>query len=196
MFDSITFRQAWFDVLAVAAGLTVGEWVEVEHDFSPGNNSGGGVAIIYEIVESFSYVRYIIDGRRENFVPFKRITSIPMPFRRETAKLRMRSTANEQQEEGETKHCTSLTQKCSKQRVPHLCQAPGHGSKWRTMNHVECLQYGVAHGFHKKEGWLWKKLLVDGIVPNTQAALRERCYNAYQSPKVFIMAQQQIMPEG
>jgi hypothetical protein len=86
--------------LTGAAGLTVGEWVEVEHDFSPGNNSGGGVGIIYAIEESFSHVRYIIDGRKEKFVSFKRITSIPMPFRRESAQLRTRSVAQEQLAEG------------------------------------------------------------------------------------------------
>jgi hypothetical protein len=37
-----------------SAGLTVGDWVEVEHDFSPGINSGGGVGIITGIVENYS----------------------------------------------------------------------------------------------------------------------------------------------
>jgi hypothetical protein len=64
------------------------------------------------------------------------------------------------------------------------------------MNHVECLQHGLANGLHKREGRLWKILLVDGVVPNTQEAKRERCYSAYQSQKVFIMAQKQLMPEG
>lgn len=45
------------------AGLTVGDWVEIEHDFSPGNNSGGGVAIITSIVDNFSTVKYIVDGK-------------------------------------------------------------------------------------------------------------------------------------
>jgi hypothetical protein len=39
-------------------------------------------------------------------------------------------------------------------------------------------------------------LKVDGIVPDTQAALRQRCYDAYQAQKIFIMAQKQVMPEG
>ena len=48
--------------LTGAAGLTVGDWVEVEHDFTPGINSGGGVGIITSIVEIFSNVKYILDG--------------------------------------------------------------------------------------------------------------------------------------
>jgi hypothetical protein len=64
------------------------------------------------------------------------------------------------------------------------------------MNYVECLQHGLAHGLHKKEGWLWKCLLLDDVIQDTQAAKRERCYNTYQAQKFFIMAQQQLMPEG
>jgi hypothetical protein len=43
-----------------AAGLTVGDWVEVEHDFSSGLNFRGGVGIITGIVEKFSNVKYIL----------------------------------------------------------------------------------------------------------------------------------------
>jgi hypothetical protein len=87
------------------AGLTVGDWVEVEHDFSPGNNSGGGVAIITTIEEHFSTVKYILDGHTEKFVPIKRLTCIPMPFRREKAQLRTRSLANEQKDKGMLSTC-------------------------------------------------------------------------------------------
>ncbi len=79
------------DIIDVgAAGLTVGDWVEVEHDFSAGYNLGGGVAIITAIFESFSHVRYIVDGRTEKFVPYACLTCIPMPFRREKTTLRTR----------------------------------------------------------------------------------------------------------
>ena len=36
----------------------------------------------------------------------------------------------------------------------------------------------------------------DGIVQDTMEARRERCYDAYQAQKIFIMAQKQVMPEG
>ena len=54
----------------------------------------------------------------------------------------------------------------------------------------------VLQGLHKKEGWLWKCLKEDGIVQDTMEARRERCYDAYQAQKFFIMAQKQVMPEG
>jgi hypothetical protein len=69
-------------------------------------------------------------------------------------------------------------------------------SKWRTMNVIQCLQYGLSQGLHKKEAWLWKILKAEGIIPDSQAALRARCYDAYQAQKIFIMTQQQVMPEG
>jgi hypothetical protein len=78
-------------VLTGAGGLTVGEWVEVMHDFSPGHNSGGGVGVVIEIVEDRCHVRYIVDGHTEKFIPIPRLTMIPMPFRREKSELRTRS---------------------------------------------------------------------------------------------------------
>jgi hypothetical protein len=87
--------------LTAAGGLTVGDWVEVTHDFAPGCNSGGGCGVIIEIVENLFHVRYIIDGHVERFIPLKRLTMIPMPFRREKAKLRTRSMSNLQPGYGE-----------------------------------------------------------------------------------------------
>ncbi len=77
-------------VLTGAGGLTVGDWVEVLHDFSPGHNSGGGCGVIIAITGPLSNVRYIIDGHVEKFIPIARMTMIPMPFRRDQSKLRTR----------------------------------------------------------------------------------------------------------
>ncbi len=76
--------------LTGAGGLTVGDWVEVLHDFSPGHNSGGGCGVIIAITGSLSNVRYIIDGHVEKLIPIARLTMIPMPFRRDQSKLRTR----------------------------------------------------------------------------------------------------------
>ncbi len=79
--------------LTGAGGLTVGDCVEVTHDFSPGHNSGGGVDVTTEVAGNLSHVRYIVDGHSEKFIPIERMTMIPMSFRREKAKLRTRSMA-------------------------------------------------------------------------------------------------------
>ena len=87
-----------------SAGLTVGDCVEVEHDFAPSMNSGGGVGIITSIVDIFSNVKYLLDGRTEKLIPFRRLTCIPMPFRRERATLRTRSSTPAQPSEGDSDH--------------------------------------------------------------------------------------------
>jgi hypothetical protein len=87
-------------VTSGAGGLTVGDWVEVAHDFSPGHNSGGGVGVIIEIVEQLSNVRYVVDSHVEKLIPLTRLTMIPMPFRRDKAKLRTRLGTPDQPSNG------------------------------------------------------------------------------------------------
>ncbi len=41
------------------------------------------------------------------------------------------------------------------------------------MNHMECLQYGVAQGLHKKEGWLWDCLCCKQATNKEKKAQRE-----------------------
>ncbi len=86
----------------------MGDWVEVMHDFSPGHNSGGGVGVIIEIVEQLSHVRYIVDSHLEKFVPLTRITTIPMPYQREKAKLRTRPAQAEVPNKGRS-NSTNVT---------------------------------------------------------------------------------------
>ena len=64
------------------------------------------------------------------------------------------------------------------------------------MNDIELLQYGIDEGLHKKEGWLWRRLIDEGVVEDTKEALRSRVYQAHQSQKIFIMAQKKMMPPG
>jgi hypothetical protein len=87
-------------ILTGAGGLTVGDWVDVLHDFSPGHNSGGGVGVVIEIVEDRCNVRYIVDGHTERYIPIPRLTMIPMPFRREKSQLRTRSSKDVEKEKG------------------------------------------------------------------------------------------------
>jgi hypothetical protein len=67
---------------------------------------------------------------------------------------------------------------------------------WSMRNDIENFQYGLEHNLHKVEGWLWHRLVEEGVVSDTQQNLREKCYHAYQAQKIFIMAQKQIMPAG
>jgi hypothetical protein len=132
--------------LTGSAGLTVGDWVEVEHDFSPAINSGGGVGIITGIVQNFCHVKYILDGHTEKLVPVRRLTCIPMPFRREKAQLRTRSVEAAQPSEGTLCDLNVLHQMKNQLTISFLCIPvdPMVHSKWRSMNVIEGLQYGVA----------------------------------------------------
>jgi hypothetical protein len=107
--------------LTGAAGLTVGDWVEVEHDFTPGINSGGGVGIITGIVENFSNVKYILDGHTEKLIPVRRLTCIPMSFRREKAQLRTRSVQAAQPSEGTHGYVNTLNQMNRQLIISFLC---------------------------------------------------------------------------
>jgi hypothetical protein len=65
---------------------------------------------------------------------------------------------------------------------------------WCMRNDIENFQYGLKHKLHRKEGWLWQRLVLEGVISDTVEAKREKCYQAYQAQKIFIMAQKQLMP--
>jgi hypothetical protein len=69
---------------------------------------------------------------------------------------------------------------------------------WATTNDIENFNHGLEKRLHKKEGWLWDRLIMEGLglVSDTQESLRERCFHAYQAQKIFIMAQKELMPPG
>jgi hypothetical protein len=67
---------------------------------------------------------------------------------------------------------------------------------WASRNDIENFQYGLENRIYKTEGWLWERLVLEGLVADTQEALRERRFQAYQAQKVFIMAQKQLIPPG
>jgi hypothetical protein len=64
------------------------------------------------------------------------------------------------------------------------------------MNDIELLQYGLDEGLHKKEGWLWRRLVMEGVVEDSKESLRVRVHQAHQAQNFFIMAQKQVMPVG
>ncbi len=61
------------------------------------------------------------------------------------------------------------------------------------MNDIELLQ---DEGLHKKEGWLWRRLILEGVVEDCKEAQRVRVFQAHQSQKIFIMAQKPLTVGG
>ncbi len=64
------------------------------------------------------------------------------------------------------------------------------------MNDIELLQYGLDQGLYKKEGWLWRRLVEEGVLEELKEGQRIRVFQAHQTRKIFIMTQKQIMPAG
>jgi hypothetical protein len=85
---------------------SVGEWVEIASDFSPGHCSEGGIGVVLSVEKDFVSVKYVLDHRVERCIVISRVTTIPMPYRGETAVLRQRksqlpATSVQRQEEFE-----------------------------------------------------------------------------------------------
>ena len=108
--------------------VSVGEWVEVAFDYSPGMCSAGGIAVVKAVEDgNLINVKYVLDGRSEKFITIDRLTTIVMPYRRENATLRPRSSSR-----------PSTAAQTMEQNV------------FRQLNEVERLYKGLAMGLHKK----------------------------------------------
>ncbi len=68
--------------------LSVGEWVEVEPDISPGWNSEGGIGVITLVTDGLADVKYVLTRWVEKLIPLRRLTTIIMPHREPAAGLR------------------------------------------------------------------------------------------------------------
>ncbi len=123
-----------------AAGVSVGDWVEVDSDRSPGWNSEGGIAMVIASANGTAEVKYILTRRIERLVPMSRLTTIVMPHRSETALLRV-PTPKKQKES------------------PAVVQ---NAKNFKTMTTMELLTHGLNTTLHRKQGWLKELLLQEG----------------------------------
>ncbi len=129
-----------------AAGVSVGDWVEVDADRSPGWNSEGGIAMVIASANSTAEVKYILTRRVEKLVPLSRLTTIVMPHRSETAVLRV------------------PTPKKTKESPAVVTNTKTSGEKrnFKTMTTMELLTHGLNTTLHRKQGWLKELLLQEG----------------------------------
>jgi hypothetical protein len=87
------------------ATIKIGDWIEVESDYSLGMLSDGGIGCVYGLhmgddeVQSMRVeavdVHYIVDNRRERGVLLKRCVVIPMPFKLDKVNLRPKTKPKE-----------------------------------------------------------------------------------------------------
>ncbi len=111
--------------------LSVGEWVEVDGDITPGWNSEGGIAVIINVQDNLADVKYVLTKWVKKLVPLRRLTTIVMPHFGVRASLRPAKSATM-----ENISCTSTTTV----------------SKFRSMSDIQLLKYGLAEGLWKKKG--------------------------------------------
>jgi hypothetical protein len=121
--------------------LSIGEWVEVDADRTPGWNSEGGIAVIISVNDGLADVKYVLTRWVEKMVPLRRLTTIIMPHRDKIAGLRPRSNLS-----------TMPTEERGTKVV----------SEFRTMSAIAALKYGVTNKLYRSPGWLYRLLVKEG----------------------------------
>ncbi len=118
--------------------LSVGEWVEVQGDISPGWNTEGGIGVITKVTDGLADVKYVLTRWVEKLVPLRRLTTIIMPHRAAYAALRTPTPS-----------------------VTPASKATGV-SQLRTMSAIQLLKYGIEKKIYRTKGWLLKLLVKEG----------------------------------
>ncbi len=167
--------------------LSVGEWVEVEGDISPGWNSEGGVGVIIKVTDDLADVKYVLTRWVEKLVPLRRLTTIIMPHRGAYAALRTVKSSGTPSSKGTVV------------------------SQLRSMSAIQLLKYGIEKKIYRSKGWLLKLLVKEGeflilyevhrslhgmnelyifpgIMTDTKESKKERCWADYKSQQLYIEA--------
>ena len=148
--------------------LSVGEWVEVDADRTPGYNSEGGIGVVIAVCDDLADVKYVLTKRTEKLVPLRRLTNIIMPHRGPRASLRQQK----------------------KPPSPKIKAKSPSQSDFRKMSAIQILKYGLVTNLWKKEGWLFHLLQQEGIVDGTKQSKKESCWSYYKSQLLYIEALQ------
>ena len=140
-------RKSIVEEQGFLATIKIGDWVEVESDYSPGLNSDGGIGCVFglhkdpvlgELVPRLSAldIHYVIFSRKERGVALSRCVVIPMPFKDDKPALRVR-----------TKQAPIVIHTAPPDRTP-----------------LEWLKYGLQSNRHTKPGWLRDLLLEHNLL--------------------------------
>jgi hypothetical protein len=173
--------------------VRVGEWIEVDHCYSVGICSDGGIAVVVAFDENgfdVRYVnpnpfchwfpapsqtpsttpkRYVLDGRQESNITINRLTPIPMPIRGTTATLSNRP--------GQTPDL--------QKEVPK--------SKFATMSSIDVLKWGLQFKRNVSKGWLRDVLVREQILNGSKAATQARFWSDYKAQDLFMQGMQACM---
>ena len=155
---------------------SVGEWVEVDADRTPGFNSEGGIAVIIQVHDALVDVKYVLTRWVEKMIPLRRLTTIIMPHRGPRASLRGAKTV----------------------AVDEAVQASNStvNNTFRTMSAIQILKYGLKENLWKKKGWLFDLLHREGIVDGSRQSRKETCWAYYKSQMLYIEAMQEAKEDA
>ena len=156
----------------------VGDWVEVEEDYSPGRCSEGGVGSIIRIhrgadpdqsdlmLEESTVVdvKYMLTGWVENQIPLTRLHNVPFVLKEPISRkdLRPRQQKCDRSQD-------SLTQVSDPRRTP-----------------VEWLKYGLESRRHEKRGWLKEALQSSSLLGRSENDVWRRVISDYKSQLAHI----------
>ena len=173
-------RKSVLEEQAELASVKVGDWVDVEADYSPGLCSDGGygcvIALHTEATDGATGavcitavdVHFLMYSRKERGILLARVVVVPMPFKTTKVILRQRpdkvSTLNA------------------------VLQPPPVKSS------MEWLKYGLTTRRHEKPGWLKDVLVEHNILPaNDKNALWNRVLLDYQCQLSCLEGMQHVL---
>jgi hypothetical protein len=157
-------RKSIVEEQGFLATVKIGDWVEVESDYSPGLNSDGGIGCVYGLHRDFVPhellprvtaldIHYLIFNRKERGVALSRCVVIPMPFKADKPALRVRN-----------------------KQAPTVIYAPPPDK-----TPLEWLKYGLQSNRHLKPGWLRDLLLQHNLLkPDDKQAMWLRVLSDYR----------------
>jgi hypothetical protein len=178
--------------MSSGSNVNVGEWVEVDHCYSIGICSAGGIAIVTKFESGKADIRYlnshpnsnpnsypnpvpnpnlnpshryVLDGKIEHAISIDRLTTIPMPHRGTKATLRDRHV-----------------------RVEFVTAV--EKSVYERMSSIDLLKWGLQFKRNVKRGWLMDLLLREKILDDSKEAKNDRLWKDYLAQQVFIEGMQ------
>ena len=173
-------RKTLLEEQAELASVKVGDWVDVESDYSPGLCSDGGYGCVIglhtEATEGATVavtitavdVHFLMYSRKERSILLSRVVVVPMPFKGTKVNLRKRPDK-------------VITSKAVLQPPP-------------VKSSMEWLKYGLTTRRHEKPGWLKDVLIEHNISPaNDKVSLWNRVLLDYQCQLSCLEGMQHVL---
>ena len=153
--------------------LSVGEYVEVLHEYKVGVCSAGGCGLVTLVGSRGGHiaatVKYILDGREEHGIELSRLTSVPFPMRAPMPCLRSSSGA-----------------------LQNSPESSSGGARVDVVAPLERLRRGIVRGKCARAGWLLVELRNSGELDTSKGSLRRRVLDDYALQQACIFGAKNV----